>query len=68
MAQAGILGEDNRVELIAGEIVEMSPIGPRHAGRVNRFTRLFVRRLGDAAVVSVQNPSTSTILTSHNLT
>ena len=56
MAQAGILGEDDRVELIDGEIVEMSPIGRRHAGRVNRLTQLFVRRLGDAAVVSVQNP------------
>jgi Uma2 family endonuclease len=56
MAQAGILTEDDRVELIDGEIVEMTPIGGPHAGCVNRLTRLFSQGLGDAAVVSVQNP------------
>jgi Uma2 family endonuclease len=56
MADAGILGEDERVELLDGWIVPMSPIGSPHAGCVNRLTRLFTSRLGDAAVVSVQNP------------
>lgn len=56
MAEAGILREDDRVELLDGEIVEMTPIGPAHAGQVNRLTRIFTGRLGDRAVVSVQNP------------
>src|SRR5262245_5717770 len=56
MAKAGILGPDERVELIDGEIIQMSPIGDRHAGCVNRGTRLFVTSFGSRAVVSVQNP------------
>lgn len=56
MAEAGILGEDDRVELLDGEIVEMSPIGARHAGIVNRLSRMLVQQVGDAASVSVQNP------------
>lgn len=56
MADAGIFGPDERVELIEGEIIQMSPIGPRHAGCVINLTRLLVMRLGDRAVVSPQNP------------
>ena len=56
MVQAGILAEDDRVELIRGEVVEMTPIGRRHAGCVDRLTRLFTSRLGDRAIVRVQNP------------
>src|SRR5437763_15814790 len=56
MAEAGILHEDDRIELIDGEIVEMSPIGRRHAGCVNFLTSNFIQRLGAAAVVAVQNP------------
>jgi Uma2 family endonuclease len=56
MADAGILAEDERVELLDGQIVPMSPIGSPHAGCVNRLTRLLTRSLGDRAVVSVQNP------------
>jgi len=56
MAEAGILGEDDRVELLEGEIVEMAPIAPVHAGCVKRLLHLLTSRLGDRAVVSVQDP------------
>jgi Uma2 family endonuclease len=56
MAEAGILHEDDRVELIEGEIVQMSPIGPRHILCVIELTRRFVLALRDCAVVSPQNP------------
>jgi Uma2 family endonuclease len=56
MAEAGILGEDDHVELIEGEIIQMSPIGPRHSGGVGRLTSLFSRIFGASAIVWVQNP------------
>ena len=56
MAEAGILSEDDRVELIDGEIVEMVPIGSRHAACVDRLTRLFTSQVGDQAIVRVQSP------------
>ena len=56
MATTGILGEDDRVELINGEIVEMAAIGIRHALCVDRLNMLFARRVGPEIVVSVQNP------------
>lgn len=56
LAEVGILREDDRVELIEGEIVVSSPMGSRHAACVNRFNRLFMERVGDRAIVSVQNP------------
>ena len=56
MGDAGILAEDERVELIEGEIVKMTPIGFRHAGSVNRLTSLWTSRLGNRVVVQIQNP------------
>jgi Uma2 family endonuclease len=56
MGQTGILGEDDRVELLGGEIVQMTPIGPVHAAVVDRLNRVLVQRLGDRAIVRVQNP------------
>lgn len=55
MLRAGILKEDDPVELIAGEIVRHMPSGPAHAACVNRLTKLLVGLVGDGAVVSVQN-------------
>ena len=55
MGQTGILGADDRVELIEGEVVEVSPIDSRHAGTVARISHLFSTRLGSRAIVW-QNP------------
>lgn len=54
MADAGILGEDDRVELIRGEILQMSPINPPHNGTIHRATQALVRIVGDLAIVGVQ--------------
>ena len=56
MGEAGILGEDARVELIEGDLIDMAPIGSRHAAVVGRLTHLLVQAAGDRAIVWVQNP------------
>ena len=56
MAQAGILGEDDRCELIEGEIIDMTPIGLGHVSCVNRLNQLFATHAAGKAIVSVQNP------------
>ena len=56
LGAAGIFAEDDRVELIDGEIRDMTPIGPPHAWIVNRLFRRLVLHLADRAWVSVQNP------------
>ncbi|WP_254566223.1 Uma2 family endonuclease [Oscillatoria sp. HE19RPO] len=56
MAEVGVLKEGDRVELIRGEIIEMSPIGTRHAACVARLINLFMNRLGNRAIAWPQNP------------
>jgi Uma2 family endonuclease len=56
MAEVGLLAEDERVELIGGEIIAMAPIGSRHAACVNRLTRLLSSAVGEDVIVAVQNP------------
>ena len=56
MGEAGIFHEDDRVELVEGDIIEMSPIGGRHIWCVNNLTGLFSEGVRRRAVVSVQNP------------
>ncbi|NKQ37235.1 MAG: Uma2 family endonuclease [Chloroflexi bacterium] len=56
MAETGILAEDDRTELIRGEIVAMSPLGVRHAACVNRLTETLSHYFSGKAIISVQNP------------
>lgn len=58
MVDCGILHEDDRVQLIAGEIVQVSPIGSRHAAQVRRLDEVLHRLVAGRAIVSVQNPVT----------
>ena len=56
MGEAGVFAEEDRVELIDGEICEMTPIGPPHAVVVNLLAELLITRLAGRAYVSIQNP------------
>ncbi|MDQ3570631.1 MAG: Uma2 family endonuclease [Actinomycetota bacterium] len=56
MAEGGVFTEDDRVELLEGEIVEMAPIGSRHAACVKRIASLFHHELGERATIGVQDP------------
>lgn len=56
MAEAAIFGEDDRVELLAGEIVDMTPIGSRHAACVTRLTHLFGPHAAEAFLLRIQHP------------
>src|SRR3990172_7385231 len=52
----GILREDDRVELIEGRIVDMTPIGSRHSAVVKRLNSLFTSKVQGLAIVGVQDP------------
>lgn len=56
MAAAGLLRPDDRVELIEGELVWMSPQGVRHIGVLMALNQLIIGQLGGAAHLSVQAP------------
>ena len=57
IAEAGVLGDARRVELIDGEIIDMAASGSPHAAITNRLARLFTRAMrDDAALVNVQSP------------
>src|SRR5687768_1552002 len=56
MAEAGILHEDEPIELIRGEIVEMSAVGFRHIWCVRRASRSCRRHRGERVYIDVQGP------------
>lgn len=55
MRETGILTEDDRVELLDGEIYQMSPLGSLHIAIVNRLNKLLMQQAGDDAILSIQN-------------
>ncbi len=57
LGEAGIFDEDDRVELLDGEIIVMTPIGLPHAGVVMRLTAVLPRKLGDRIILDPQNPT-----------
>jgi Uma2 family endonuclease len=56
LGDAGILSEDARVELIDGELIEMAPIGPRHASAVDTLVELLAPQAPGRFRLSTQNP------------
>ena len=56
LADVGIFRRDDRVELLDGDIVEMTPIGSRHAACVDRLLALVQPRVTGRAILRVQNP------------
>ena len=57
MVEAGVFPEDLRLELVEGDLVEMSPIGPKHAATVRRLTAHFASLAARGeALLSIQNP------------
>lgn len=58
LADAGLFTEDDRIELIEGELIEMAPIGSDHGGNVKKLNHKLTTLLGGKAIVSVQDPVT----------
>jgi Uma2 family endonuclease len=56
MGEAGVFQDDDRVELLEGEIITMTPIGPRHASCVRRLIATLAPLVGADAILDVQNP------------
>lgn len=57
LGEAGILGEDDRVELLNGDLITMAPIGGEHRTLVDTLTSFFASRIGDNRYrIGIQNP------------
>lgn len=53
LAEDGILHEDDRVELLEGRIIDMTPVGSRHASCVARLASMFFEKIQKRAIWSV---------------
>ncbi len=58
MIASGIINSDEKIELLNGELLIMSPVGPNHGSIVNRLNHILNRHIGSLGIVSVQNPIT----------
>jgi Uma2 family endonuclease len=56
LVEAGLAHPDERLELIDGEVLKMSPIGQRHAACVDLASTMAGRQLGEVVIVRVQGP------------
>ncbi|MCB0572747.1 MAG: Uma2 family endonuclease [Phaeodactylibacter sp.] len=56
MAEVGILADDDRIELLEGKLIELSPVGRKHAAMVKRLTALLYDILAGELIISVQGP------------
>ena len=56
ISKAGVFGDRDRVELIEGEIVQMTAIGTRHASCVKRLNRRLSMIPEEVAIVGIQDP------------
>ena len=56
LGEAGILGENDRVELIEGQLVELAPITGEHATVVSALLMILARQCDSSQLVHVQNP------------
>jgi len=56
MREAGVFNEDAGIELIEGQIIDMTPVGSEHAGIVKQLNEVFSAALSGKAIVAVQDP------------
>ena len=56
MLEVGIFTEDDRVELLDGDVIELPPMSPRHAATDTRCNHVFWSTLQDAVLISMHNP------------
>lgn len=56
LGEVGILGENDRIELLNGELVLMAPIGKRHAQSVRRMINRLTKLFGDLCFIDAGNP------------
>ena len=56
LGELGFFHEDDRIELLDGEIIEMAAVGGEHAAIVRILTDLVARQIGDGVLLDVQNP------------